>query len=497
MSSLDRPGKPGKNRKENPENLSPEMVRRGFLKGAVIFGGALALGAKLSHEQQETEDHANEQDRIEAAGAGAAMQAADNEERSDIPLRERINFPHAKAAIKIVEEYAQKEGIEIDSQIVKDLFDTFLEQDIDNTKVFESKEFPGVSFPMTRLDSAEFAKALYTRYAPDAKRLDSLSMKDDRGDSKEFVFPSFPTTGQGSVFTFYEEALHQLVMKLPAALESLKSGEEPEKSEVYILGTPTNLLGKVSEEFSEDITKKNAFDKFGKLYAECISSELEQSSDPVKHVYLYGISMGGSFATNTASRLLEKGQVTQDFKEATEAHMPHMQVRADVPVGLIESSMRGLQIPVGFFGIEGIYKLATDSYTRAAGPGEGKFVRDVNEVLAERGIHEHMSHQEQALKKKAISAISWGLIDGTPVSSTLKVDIVRATHDPLVYSSSFLAEAQREKEAHAGTLGQNLVSPIRGNRTTAIDQTHSMVFFRENELKRILKAASDLGRLRK
>jgi hypothetical protein len=247
--------------------------------------------------------------------------------------------------------------------------------------------------------------------------------------------------------------------------------------------------------FSESITDKTAFDQFGDLYAEYVESQLAESPD-TDHVYLYGISMGASFATKTAERLLRDGHATQDSK-GSEKHVPYMQVRADVPVGFIDSSARTLEIPIGFFGIEGLYKLATDSYTRAAGPGEGKFVQQVNGVLAERGIHEQMSTDQKKMKNKALSAVAWNLIKGTSISSSLKVDVVRATHDPLVYSRSFAREAREQKAEHAGSIGENLVSPTKGHRTTAIDQTHSMVFFRENELRRILKAAESLKAISK
>ena len=72
----------------------------------------------------------------------------------------RITFPHGEYGINEYEkEYGNnKEDIEK----VREIFDTFLNQEIANVQIYKSEKF-GVSFPYTCIDMNNFAKELYDK----------------------------------------------------------------------------------------------------------------------------------------------------------------------------------------------------------------------------------------------------------------------------------------------------------------------------------------------
>lgn len=423
-------------------------------------------------------------------------------------IRDLVTSPHVEAVLEIFKKRFKKEA-PVSIETIKDILYTFFEQAVENTQIYSS-DANGASFPYTVINTGALAKLVYSHYK--IPLLSKLSSTEEKPKHRmEFVMGSFLDTDNGNQFTFFEEAMHQFVKQLPKALEDIAQGKEPENEDVYVLGSPTNELGTVSTEFATRIEEGNAFEQFGALYAEFITSRLPKEERKKTSVYLYGISMGGSLATQTAEQLLANGKVSQSREDNQE---PFMQVRADTLPGGDDSpvGLRRWQIPFGFVA-DTLLTLATNPYTRAAITKQAGGKDIINKkIFANRGIVPNMTPDQVRMKKQIIyggpNILSGGidykygifhdLREGVPIDPNLKLTEVRAKYDPLQYSWEFNSNVQKQRAERSGSLGENLVSePESNRRVAAIRDFHTFRFFRENELRRIEKAAADLEKLAK
>jgi hypothetical protein len=420
-------------------------------------------------------------------------------------IRDRIQSPHAEAIINIFKKRFNKNRTNISIETIRDLAYSFVEHAIENTQIYYSDNFRA-SFPYTVMRSADLAKVVCSHYKTlpktQARTVNGQQPSPLRKKSIEFVFGSFLNPGNGGQFTFFEEALHQFIKRLPRAIEMMEQGLEPENDEVYIVGSPTNVLGRVSQRFADSIKGGHTFERFGALYAEFVEAMLPKGKDERGnvHVYLYGISMGGSFATQTAEHLISANVITQSREISASEHIPFAQVRADTLPGMSTSRFKKWQIPIGFIA-DGPFTFLTNRYTFVAVTKEGQSTKAINGELAKRGINPDMSSEQTRLKNEVIKGkgiISGrdGVINdlrkGIPVDPNLKLTEVRAIYDPVQYSSFFRRVAQGHRKRCPEGLGRNLVWFSGNHRRSAISQAHTLVFFRENELRRMEKAAAAL-----
>lgn len=422
-------------------------------------------------------------------------------------IRDQVVSPHIEAVLEIFQKRFKKES-SVKIETIRDILYTFFEQAVLNTQIYSSEK-NGASFPYTVINTGELAKLVYSHYRIFSPKREQSTKEKESKHRMEFVMGSFLDTNNGNQFTFFEEAMHQFIKQLPKALEDLEKGEEPDDNDVYVLGSPTNELGTVSMEFFDRIRKGNTFKEFGALYAEFVDSQLPKDESQRKNtsLYLYGISMGGSLATQTAEQLLAEGKVTQSYKTSGQ---PFMQVRADTLPGASTSPIKKWQIPLGFL-VDGVFTMATNAYTKTAILKQKEGAKAQNKVLAKRGIMPNMTLEQKKMKNEIIyggSNILSGALKGTygvfhdlfqgiPINPDLKLTEVRAIYDPLQYSPKFSADVKAQKAKHSNSLGENLISRTDGRRTFVINQAHTLVFFRENELQRIEKAASSLEKLKK
>ncbi len=412
---------------------------------------------------------------------------------------EKLTFPHGEEAVRSFEkEYpGNKEQVEK----VKEIFETFFKQEMENIQIFKSKE--GVEFPYTKISIAKLAKELYAKNAVKPLK-DNLEKNNQRTSiEKEFIFGSFLAVENGTPFTFTEEAMHKAVMYLPRALESLKSGQEPEDREVYTLGSPTNLLGKMTPEFFNGL-KEDPFRNLGRVYSELIKEKISSANENnnTTSIELFGISMGAGLAAMTGEKLLEDEQFTQESQpEDTKERKIFLQIKAEVPVTLSRSKIKKIQIPVGFI-IEVAKGIMQNPYIRKVGGGESKFVKKMDAELAKRGIHENMSSEQKEMKKKSITNLMLALGRGLNLKPETKVDEIFGLHDLTTFTSSFKKDAKIQSEEHPDTLGSTVVPRTREeSRTSAVNANHSDIpasnFYRSSELRRIKVAAEKLLELGK
>lgn len=399
-----------------------------------------------------------------------------------------IAFPHGELATALFRKAFPEENVK--TAIVKEVLDRFFEQEMNNASVFESTRL-GASFPWTVIRTRELVKKLFATYGgtqPTDGDQGGESAPSLSGKKQEFIFGSYLRTVNGNFFTFVEEAMHRVMIALQSGLTDLEKGREPAQHEIYTLGSPTNELGDISQDFLER-SKENPYDAFAGLYTEFIQSRIP--ADENHHsMTLYGISMGASLAAATGEKMVRGHIATQSPGE----DLPSLHIRLDVPVALSTSKGRKWQIPIGV-AADAIYQLITNPGTVKVALGERKFLDQVKAHLKERGIEDHISNQDIRMKNEVISALIGALRTGVEFDSSLKVTTVTGAYDPTTFSTSSI-RAAREQKKKPESLGKPFVPRKNPNRREAvIDMPHFPPFFRPNELKRYHAVATLLEHL--
>ncbi len=422
------------------------------------------------------------------------MGMENNFEKPNIEARnEEITFPHGEYGIK---EYEKEYGSNPEEiKKVREIFDTFLNLEIENVQVYKSEKF-GISFPYTRIDMNSFTKKLYEK-STGKKAETKKSENNSELVRREFIFPGAPLKGDltdNGPLHFAGESMHQCIGKLPSALEKIKNGEEAEPFEVLMLGTPVNKLGTMSPEFMENF-KKDPTGAMSAVFAEFIEKDIVKNNKDAKlDIELYGISWGGSLSAITGEKLLETGSFTQEVGQLKDKGVPKITIKAQNPISLSRSQMKGPQV---WLGSPLNDKVSGDKYGPTMGKENPEFMKKINNALAKRGILPNISEQQKKMKKKAITDVVLSFRKGVKLKPETKVTEIYGLEDLTTKSASLTREVKEQKETHGETLGQNLAIHQRENsRVFGVETFHEIPWFRENELKRIRKAVEKLEELK-
>ena len=403
-----------------------------------------------------------------------------------------ITFPHGEYGINEYEkEYGNdKEGIEK----VREILDTFLNQEIANVQIYKSEKF-GISFPYTRIDINNFAKELYEKNTGKIAEIKKISNSKKRTINREFIFPGAPLKGNltdNGPFHFAGESMHQCIGRLPSALQKIENGEEPEPFEIFMLGTPINELGTMTPGFLENF-KKDPTRAMADVFAEFIEKDFnnKKNENDKLNIELYGISWGGGVSAITGEKLLESGNFTQNLEQVKEK--PKIIIRAQNPVSLSNSKIKGLQIWLGS-PLNDI--VSGDEYGPKMGQENPEFMKEIDYILEKKGINPNMSLEQQKMKKSAIVDVVLSFRKGVKLKPETVITEIYGLNDLTTKTRSLTKEVEEQKESNGGTLGQNLATPQRENsRVFGVDTFHEIPWFRENELKRIDKAVKKLKEL--
>ena len=399
-----------------------------------------------------------------------------------------------------LEHYRAIEGKEQKTiEIMQDVVYTFLDQELKNTRIFKSEAL-GAEFPFTVVSVKELAAEIFLHYENLSEVQILAEKKDEERDEgkretqkMEFIMSSFSSLRGGSQFAYAEFAIHQAIKLLPRAIESLKNGKELEDYKIYTLGSPTNELGNMEENFSLQF-KEKPFEAIGKLYAECVSSELSKLDEKEKNasITFKGVSMGASMAAETAALLIQENKVTQ---ETGRGDLPKLALNMYVPAALNESFLRKLQVPLGFVA-EGIYQFATEHGVRKVILGQGEFFDKMYRVLPEN-IRPRMDQSQIKRKTEGLGALKKAVMSGAPLPEKIKVSETVGVYDPLMFSMDRKRQYDRRVTERAGSLGANILPSKKGERIFGLKMTHRVPFFRNNEFKRWDKLAEIISSLKK
>jgi len=459
---------------EKPLRSNDKMSRREFLK----FAGASALTLSITNDTMNHEGLPGSQ--IKKLETNIAERESGPHLLNMFPWGDAGLDEYAKARTDAPEKVA----------LMKEVMYTFLDQEIQNTRIYESR---GASFPYTVIRIKDLARALYnaerTSVAEPTNEVGRASSAEAVPSTKhvEFVMTSVLATVHGHPFTFCEEAIHQTMRALPAALTALENGEESEDIEIYTLGFPTNELGTMDAPFT-DAMVESPFKTLGSLYGESVEKlalESKKQNQKMELVFT-GVSMGANFAAEAATALLDKGLVTQSREDAS-IEQPHLTLNLYTPAGLNEAALRKLQISLGFVA-EGVFQLAANPVVRKIAPNEGKFLEGLKTVLKKEGIEAHMDEAQTERKNKVTSmmgSIVQKLIQGVPIDPNLVANKLVGTVDPTLYSMERNRKLTKQKEEHPNSLGSHTIRESHPNqRTFGVQMSHTIPFFRASEFKR-------------
>ena len=425
------------------------------------------------------------------------------------PQQEGIANPYTDALVAAFDRQFSSEATESRRAMVREIADTFFKETLQNIDLRESEKH-GVKYPWGMIDTGTLTKKIYEKVT--GKKIGSLRKQDvPMKKRKEFIFGSIIMPMHGTPFMNQEEALHQFIHTLQTGIDAIEKGEEPNSTEVYTLGSPTNFLGTMLQKSIDEIADKGAFEVFAAFYAEHIEEILaNDTSDFV--VELRGVSIGAALAVSIAEHLLAQREnhtrlVTQDRGKDKPQHQkenkPQLHVRIDhapasshTPPGL-----KALQTALGF-GMHGIHDPRSDPYIKSVWGAEGKFVDDVNKSLAARKRNPmtvNTSPEQMKMKQKALYVLIGNLLKGKQIPKDLKVEEVVGLDDFLTFSPLFEVRAGIQRVTRENTLGRYRVTsegPKKERKRYGIAEPHSGPPHRPNKLRLLNRAAERLERAR-
>ncbi|HVX91446.1 MAG TPA: hypothetical protein VHC20_07605 [Candidatus Paceibacterota bacterium] len=393
-------------------------------------------------------------------------------------------FPQADA---LLEHYKETGAGAHELEVMRDVLYSYLDRAVENMRIFRSTS--GLEFPYTSVSLQDLATAVFLAHG--GTRTPTVPNEHHREKTtREFLMTGYPVTSQmGGPFEFAEMPIHTLVAQLPHALEALKRGEDVADASIYTLGYPTNEFGAIPAPALEAF-KQDPIDALGSAYEECIQQELERGkalgAEP-EHVTLTGVSTGASAAVNTASKLVERGALSQNVDAK-----PHLTVTLYAPVGirnLNEGALRVPQMTAGFAG-EIAYQSLTNPDASSVVRQQSAFSEALKEKVARR-MPVQMNTEHAAAKRAALIALGQALLTGAPVPSTIKVTEVIGLDDPLIYSKErkdgSLARTKQmriERGAFGPLQGKVLPRSAPNERVFGLPMSHTLPFYRTSEFSR-------------
>lgn len=301
---------------------------------------------------------------------------------------------------------------------------------VNNFKVFDSQEYPGVKFPHTSISLRKV-----TGFFENS----SVSPKQEEAPGRKLTYviftPFSPPPGGDA-----DDVMNAVYDRVLTVLTEIKRHPAQDVT-VHVLGLPTSKWGTVSEEWVRDLKKGvveteegvHGFSQHGKLYAEFLRTVFPQNQIDLQsmRIRFYGSSMGSILASETAKQLPEiwkRLRVLVDVPTGT--HKPTGKTVKLPFVGTLPLSGKGLQI-IGGFEVEARLRMWFDDLVKTSFGNKKRAREELASVLLERGMVSHESKAEVALKKDAFLQEIKLLIRGTPFDTDdFRSYVVQGMLDP-------------------------------------------------------------------
>lgn len=335
-----------------------------------------------------------------------------------------IHTPHLEVALKqIRKQIPEKESA------LRPVLERIDQQGIDNFSIFESQLYPGVEIPFTRVSvSSAPAEAPKVTYV---------------------IIPGWSWPPDWHPFTGWEVVYDRVIGSL---LQS-----KSKNIQVYSMGSPNAFGGKVSQQWVESL--KTGLSPYGQVYAEFVNQVIDQGeANRPDRIILNGSSLGSIIAELAARSPSLQGR-------------KHLQLLLDSPVS--SHNLKAIQIPLGFT-VEAVARLGFDERKRTVQMANSQFLRQLGEVLKQRGINTEDSRQQLGLKRQAALIDVWNMVKGSPLDTkNTRSFIRRGMADPVSFSPVMLLRALFQK-----IQGKNAVTGQGRSLEFAVAATHTIERYR-------------------
>lgn len=367
--------------------------------------------------------------------------------------RPQIKSPYFESALTITREEAPA----VQEEVAK-LLQKIDQQGIENITSYESQIFKGVRIPYSKVDVNRLA----------SENFDLLT--GGHSDKREIhiIFSGFAMPPAGHPFTAWDMVYDRAIGLLPKVVNPQAGGEKPPLVEIYSLGSPNGLGGKVTREWIEANGKKG-FSIYGEVYAELVKSLLPQDRENTRIIF-EGMSMGSLV-------------VEQTFKHLSESERKNVQLLIDNPInyrgGKLVRSPRGVQTVAGFLAEVGIRGVLSKR-SRQEFAEDKLFSSELADYLKQEGFED--DEEQIVLKKEAAKKDARNMFKGMELDTeSMRLFIRRGEFDPTTFTPENLFAILWKKSR-----GKNPVSGSGRSLEFAVGESHFIDRMRVKKWERII-----------
>ncbi len=319
------------------------------------------------------------------------------------------------------------------AHVIEEVLGNFGRQLMD-VKVHESSEYPGVSLLVSEVKATKTAAQVLGDLYPYA------TCDPDRGEIY-VMHLGYNPPGFGNQGTALPSVAERGNILLQRIVHHLKNGKPVPDLKIVVLSLVTALGSSITDEFVNKL-EQEGLAPLGRVYAEATLPYLRQT--PERKVIFEGTSQGTATAVAAYNSLTEEERGNTDIRLFLNAPVANH-------AGSKERFKRALQLLAGY-GLETAQSVL-DGSLKDAVLDEAKFQRILRDVLKAKGIDQHMSPWDAALKSRADLAVAFHLAIGTDFQNGARQYHICPRQDALVYS--------KKDDEWAETKRQNGVHPIR------------------------------------
>lgn len=342
---------------------------------------------------------------------------------------ETIRSPHFGSTLREVAEKAPELSKE-----VRAILESIDAQGISNLSTFESEEFSGLQIPFTKVN----VNTIFGKVFPTVTQEVNQQVKDDSQRIAYFIFRGFAIPPNGHPFTAWNMVYDRVVTEFPKIANAVKNNKPVPEIDVYSLGSPVGMGGRVSKSFIDKVSV-NGFETYGKAYVGLVASVLPQDSET--QIIFNGNSLGSTIAHETARNIPER----------------KVSVLLDNPVNVEDrpSAVRyltGIQQAVAYAAETGVRRIVNKT-GQAERREEHEFNANLARILKERGIDSD-SDEQKRLKISLILLDEKKLIKGHPLDTTLRTFVRRGFKDPLTITPKDYLKGKKGPKDRLTSYGQ-------------------------------------------
>lgn len=346
---------------------------------------------------------------------------------------------------------------------VKSILESTDAQGILNLRTFEPEEFPGLLIPFTKVNVNTVFGSTFHRATQEA---DEQQTNKDSKRIAYFIFRGFANPPRGHPFTAWNMVYDRVITEFPKIANALKNKGPVPDIDVYSLGSPVGLGGRVSKNFIRSASA-NGFEAHGEAYADLIASVLPQ--DSAVRIIFNGNSLGSTIAAETAKKMPE---INAGLLLDNPVNVENRPQAVRYLSGIQQAIMYAVEV-----GAKRILNKEGAKEERE----EQKFNTALARIFTEKGIPADDSEQLK-LKRNLIFLDEKNVIKGNPLDPNIRTLVRRGKQDLMTTTPKDYLTSKNGAEDRLTSYGQ------RGRISNfAIDSSHFIKRIRVKRWKQAIE----------